>query len=196
MRVVISELSGRGNLLSKAEEYQMEGVNNESVVDALDQIKLLESSGFSFESAEASALLLLKRKQTGYICPFELIDYTTVVEHRQGRGMFVEATVKVKIGNEILHTAGEGNGPVSALDLALRKALVGHYPAINHFHLVDFKVRILDSNSGTSAITRVLIDTQNGKGHWTTVGASTNIIEASWQALSDSVEYGLMMASN
>jgi len=195
MRVVISELSGRGNLLSKAEEYQMEGVNNDSVVDALDQIKTLESAGFSFESAEASALLLLKRKQTGYVAPFELIDYTTVVEHRQGRGMFVEATVKVRIGNEILHTAGEGNGPVSALDLALRKALAGHYPAINHFHLVDFKVRILDSNSGTSAITRVLIDTQNGKGHWTTVGASSNIIEASWQALSDSIEYGLMMAS-
>jgi 2-isopropylmalate synthase len=195
MRVVISELSGRGNLLSKAEEYQMEGVNNETVTDALDQIKALESSGFSFESAEASALLLLKRKQTGYVAPFQLIDFTTVVEHREGRGMFVEATVKVKIGNEVLHTAGEGNGPVSALDLALRKALAGHYPAINHFHLVDFKVRILDSNNGTSAITRVLIDTQNGKGHWTTVGASTNIIEASWQALADSVEYGLMMAS-
>ena len=198
MRVVISELSGRGNLLSKAEEYQMEGVNNQTVVDALDQIKVLESAGFSFESAEASALLLLKRKQTGYAAPFQLVDFTTVVEHRQGRGMFVEATVKVKIGNEVLHTAGEGNGPVSALDLALRKALAGHYPAVNHFHLVDFKVRILDSNSGTSAITRVLIDTQdtqNGKGHWTTVGASTNIIEASWQALADSVEYGLMMAS-
>jgi 2-isopropylmalate synthase len=195
MRVVISELSGRGNLFSKAEEYQMEGVSNESVVDALDQIKGLEATGFSFESAEASAMLLLKRKQTGYQPPFHLIDFTAIVEHRQGRGMFVEATVKVKIGDEVLHTAAEGNGPVSALDLALRKALMGHYPAINHFHLVDYKVRILDSNSGTSAITRVLIDTQNSNGHWTTVGASTNIIEASWQALADAVEYGLTMGS-
>ena len=193
MRVVISELSGRGNLLSKAEEYQMEGVNNDNVVDVLDQIKNLESSGFSFESAEASAMLLLKRKQAGYVPPFQVVDYTVVVEHRQERGMFVESMVKVRIGNETLLTAGEGNGPVSALDMALRKALAGHYPAINHFHLVDFKVRILDGDSGTSAITRVLIETQNSKGHWTTVGASANIIEAAWQALADSVEYGLIM---
>ena len=195
MRVVISEYSGRGNLFTKAEEYQMEGVSSDHVVDVLDKIKELESIGFSFESAEASAMMLLKRKQHGYTPPFELIDFTAIVEHRQGRGIFVEATVKVKIGNEILHTAGEGNGPVSALDQALRKALVKHYPNIEHFHLVDYKVRILDGNSGTSAITRVLIDTQNGSGHWTTVGASTNIIEASWQALADSIEYGLTIGA-
>ena len=138
-------------------------------------------------------MLLLKRKQAGYVPPFQVVDYTVVVEHRQERGMFVESMVKVRIGNETLLTAGEGNGPVSALDMALRKALAGHYPAINHFHLVDFKVRILDGDSGTSAITRVLIETQNSKGHWTTVGASANIIEAAWQALADSVEYGLIM---
>ena len=99
----------------------------------------------------------------------------------------------MRVDGEIIHTAAEGNGPVNALDLALRKALAAHYPAIDHFHLADYKVRILDGDNGTSATTRVLIDTQNGTKRWSTVGASTNIIEASWRALVDSVEYGLMV---
>jgi 2-isopropylmalate synthase len=149
--------------------------------------------GFSFETAEASVLLMLKRQQQDYVPPFELIDFTVVVEHRQGRGIFAEATVKVRVGDEVLHTAAEGNGPVNALDKALRKALEGHYQDVNHFHLADYKVRILDGNNGTGATTRVLIDTRNSGHAWSTVGASANIIEASWRALADSVEYGLLL---
>jgi 2-isopropylmalate synthase len=191
MRVIVSELSGRGNLLSKAEEYGISITNGESVPQVLNDIKSNEAKGFSFEAAEASVILMLKRQQPGYVAPFDLIDFSCIVEHRQGRGIFAEATVKVRVDGEILHTAGDGNGPVSALDHALRKALSKHYPAIEHFQLVDYKVRILDSDAGTAATTRVLIDTRYGTTRWSTVGASANIIEASWQALKDSFEYGL-----
>jgi 2-isopropylmalate synthase len=193
MRVVVSDLSGRGNLLSKAEEHGVE-VEGAEVVSVLNDVKDLESRGFSFEAAEASVTMMLKRQEYGYKPPFELIDFSVNVEHRQGRGIFAEATVKVRVNGEVLHTAAEGNGPVNALDLALRKALLGYYPQIAHFNLSDYKVRILDSNHGTEAITRVLIDTRNSAHRWSTVGASTNIIEASWRALADSVEYGLMVA--
>jgi 2-isopropylmalate synthase len=193
MRVVVSDLSGRGNLLSKAEEHGVE-VEGEEVVPVLNEIKELESRGFSFEAAEASVAMMLKRQEYGYKPPFELIDFFVNVEHREGRGIFAEAMVKVRVQGEVLHTAAEGNGPVNALDLALRKALAGYYPQISRFHLSDYKVRILDSNHGTEAITRVLIDTRNDTSRWSTVGAGTNIIEASWRALADSMEYGLMVA--
>jgi len=194
-RVVVSELAGRGNLLSKVEEYGLD-VNNVQVADVLSEIKTLEAQGFSFEAAEATVALMLKRQQPDYSPPFEMIDFSANVEHRQGRGIFAEATMKVRVptGGEVIHTAAEGNGPVNALDAALRKALVSHYPAIAKFHLADYKVRILDGNNGTAATTRVLIDTQNGAKRWSTVGASANIIEASWRALADSVEYGLTIA--
>jgi 2-isopropylmalate synthase len=194
MRVVVSELSGRGNLLSKAEEYGLDVNGGADVAGVLNEIKQLESQGFSFEAAEASVAMMLKRQQSGYTPPFELIDFSVNVEHRLGRGIFAEAAVKVRVGGEILHTVAEGNGPVNALDKALRKALVAHYPALAHFQLADYKVRILDGNNGTAATTRVLIDTQNGAKRWSTVGASANIIEASWRALADSVEYGLTIA--
>jgi 2-isopropylmalate synthase len=193
MRVVVSDLSGRGNLLSKAEEHGVE-VEGEEVVGVLNDIKELESRGFSFEAAEASVAMMLKRQEYGYKPPFELIDFFVNVEHRDMRGIFAEAMVKVRVQGEVLHTAAEGNGPVNALDNALRKALVGYYPQIAKFYLSDYKVRILDSDHGTEAITRVLIDTRNNTGRWSTVGASTNIIEASWRALADSMEYGLMVA--
>ncbi|MGZ6315955.1 MAG: citramalate synthase [Anaerolineales bacterium] len=193
MRVVVSDLSGRGNLLSKAEENGVE-VEGPEVVSVLNEVKELESRGFSFEAAEASVTMMLKRQEYGYKAPFQLIDFSVTVEHRQGRGIFAEATVKVSLNGEVLHTAAEGNGPVNALDLALRKALLGYYPQIGRFHLSDYKVRILDSDHGTQAITRVLIDTRNSSSRWSTVGASTNIIEASWHALADSMEYGLMVA--
>ena len=193
MRVVVSDLSGRGNLLSKAEEHGVE-VEGEEVVGVLNEVKELEARGFSFEAAEASVTMMLKRQEYGYKAPFELVDFSVNVEHRQGRGIFAEATVKVRVNGEILHTAAEGNGPVNALDLALRKALLGYYPRLANFHLSDYKVRILDSDHGTEAITRVLIDTRNSTSRWSTVGASANIIEASWRALADSVEYGLMVA--
>jgi len=193
MRVVVSDLSGRGNLLSKAEENGVE-VEGEEVVPVLNEIKELESRGFSFEAAEASVTMMLKRQEYGYKPPFELIDFFVNVEHRDKRGIFAEATVKVRVQGEVLHTAAEGNGPVNALDIALRKALTSYYPQIKNFHLSDYKVRILDSDHGTEAITRVLIDTRNSTSRWSTVGAGTNIIEASWRALADSMEYGLMVA--
>jgi 2-isopropylmalate synthase len=193
MRVVVSDLSGRGNLLSKAEEHGVE-VEGEEILPVLNEIKELEARGFSFEAADASVAMMLKRQEMYYLPPFELIDFLVNVEHRTGRGTFAEATVKVRVRGEVLHTAAEGNGPVNALDQALRKALLPTYPMLASFHLADYKVRILDSQNGTEAVTRVLIDTQNGTKRWSTVGASANIIEASWQALVDSVEYGLMVA--
>ncbi|MCA2002367.1 MAG: citramalate synthase [Chloroflexi bacterium] len=193
MRVVVSDLSGRGNLLSKAEEHGVE-VEGEEVVPVLNEIKELEARGFSFEAAEASVAMMLKRQEYGYKPPFELIDFFVNVEHRDKRGVFAEAMVKVRVQGEVLHTAAEGNGPVNALDIALRKALAAYYPQIHRFHLSDYKVRILDSDNGTKATTRVLIDTSNETSRWSTVGAGTNIIEASWRALADSMEYGLMVA--
>jgi 2-isopropylmalate synthase len=194
MRVVVSDLSGRGNIISKAEEHGVDVENHDDVVEVLNDVKELESQGFSFEAAEASVAMMLKRQQSDYKPPFELVDFFVNVEHRDGRGTFAEATVKVKVNGEVLHTAAEGNGPVNALDIALRKALVPYYPELASFHLADYKVRILDGENGTKAITRVLIDTQNGTKRWSTVGASGNIIEASWWALADSVEYGLLVA--
>ncbi len=199
MRVVVSELSGRANLLSKAEEYGVEIENGETVPQVLQDVKAMEAQGFSFEGAEASVIMMLKRQQAEYQPPFELVDFSCMVEHRQGRGIFAEATVKVSVGGQVYHTAAEGNGPVAALDLALRKALTGTYPFLEHLQLVDYKVRILDSDSGTAATTRVLIDTRfdhdtQNPQRWSTVGASGNIIEASWQALKDAYEYGLSVA--
>jgi 2-isopropylmalate synthase len=192
MRVVVSELSGRGNLLSKAEEL---GLTGSDVAGVLGEIKDLEAKGFSFEAAEASVAVMMKRQEPGYRPPFELMDFLVNVEHRSGRGIFAEAMVKVRVDGEVLHTAAEGSGPVDALDAALRKALAPRYPRVVDMKLTDYKVRILDSDRGTGAITRVLIDTHMGDRRWSTVGASTNIIEASWRALSDSVEYGLTVAT-
>jgi 2-isopropylmalate synthase len=193
MRVVVSDLSGRGNLLSKAEEHFVE-LDADEVVPVLNEIKELEARGFAFEAADASVAMMLKRQEMYYKPPFELVDFFVNVEHRDGRGTFAEAMVKVRVNGEVLHTAAEGNGPVNALDIALRKALQPIYPQLDSFHLADYKVRILDGENGTGSTTRVLIDTHNGTKRWSTVGASTNIIEASWHALADSVEYGLMVA--
>jgi 2-isopropylmalate synthase len=192
-QVVVSELSGRGNLLSKAEENGIVIDDQININQALREVKALEARGFSFEAADASVMLMLLRQKADYQPPFELVDFTAEVEHRAGRGMIAEATVKVRVGGELIHTAAEGNGPVAALDAALRKALLPTYPQIARFHLSDYKVRILDGNNGTSATTRVLIETRNGHRAWGTVGASTNIIEASWRALTDSIEYGILV---
>jgi 2-isopropylmalate synthase len=189
MRVVVSELSGRGNLISKAEELGIAAAGD--VGDVLAEIKALEARGFSFEAAEASVAMLMKRQEAGYRAPFDLVDFVVNVEHRTGRGLFCEAMVKVKVDGELLHTAAEGDGPVDALAAALRKALAPRHPAVSAVHLTDYKVRILDSAAGTAAVTRVLIDMQRGGRSWSTVGASTNIIEASWLALVDGIEYGL-----
>jgi len=193
MRTVVSELSGRGNLFSKAEELNLVVENGEVVTVVLEEIKALEARGFSFEAAEASVVMMLHRHKPDYEPPFKLIDYSSTVENRRGRGVFAEATVKVLVDGEVLHTVAEGNGPVNALDAALRKALLPVYPKLADFQLADYKVRILDSDSGTAATTRVLIDTQNHHKRWSTVGASPNIIEASWLALVDSIEFGMTL---
>lgn len=193
MRVLVSDLSGRGNLLSKAEELGLD-VSRDEAVAVLEEIKQLENEGFVFEGAEASVAIRLHRAQPGYKPIFTLIDFTTIVEERRGRGTVAEAMVKIDLDGDVVHTAAEGNGPVNALDLALRKALVPLYPQMADFQLADYKVRILDGGNGTAAMTRVLIDTQSGSRRWSTVGAGTNIIQASWLALVDSVEYGLCIA--
>jgi len=190
-RVLVSELSGQGSLLSKAEEVGIALDEIEDLPGVLQTIKRLEHQGFTFEGAEASVELLLRRSQPGYRPPFEMLDFMVVVEHRQRRGIFAEATIKVRAGDQVFHTAAEGNGPVNALDAALRKALTSVYPRLTHFNLADYKVHILDGDHGTAATTRVLIDMQNEVRRWSTVGASANIIEASWLALADAVEYGL-----
>jgi 2-isopropylmalate synthase len=193
-RVVISELAGRGNLLSKADEMGLDADELAEIPEVLQKIKELEYRGFTFEGAEASVELMLHRSRPDYTPPFELIDFMAVVEHRAGRGLLAEATVKVRVGDRVFHTAAEGNGPVNAMDQALRKALEPVYPRIADFELADYKVHILNSDAGTAATTRVLLDMENGSRRWSTVGASTNIIEASWTALADGVEYGLTVA--
>jgi 2-isopropylmalate synthase len=150
--------------------------------------------GYVFEGAEASLAIRMHRVKPGYTPLFTLIDFMAIVEDRRGRGHVAEAMVKLEVNGDVVHTAAEGNGPVNAIDLALRKALVPYYPLLADFQLVDYKVRILDSESATGATTRVLIDTQAGGKRWSTVGAGTDIIRASWLALVDGIEYGLLLA--
>ncbi|HVR29636.1 MAG TPA: citramalate synthase [Thermoanaerobaculia bacterium] len=190
MRTVVSELSGRGNILHLAERQAL-ATDASRAREVLERVKDLESKGYTFEGAEASVEMMLRRTHAEYRAPFQLVDFMVVVEHREGRGLFSEATVKVEVEGRLVHTAAEGNGPVNALSLALRKALADTHPEIQDVHLSDYKVRILDSQEGTAATTRVLIDFQKGARQWTTVGASTNIIEASWTALADAMEYAI-----
>lgn len=192
-RVVISELSGRGNVLAKAQELGIEVAATEGM-EILEQIKQAEAQGFAYEAAEASVALMIARKKPEYVRPFEVVDFQSTVGRRHGQPMFVEATVKVRVGDELLHTAGDGNGPVSALDAAIRKALISRFPRIGEIQLSDYKVRILDGQNGTSSTTRVLIDWTDEDHTYSTVGASSNIIEASLIALVDGIEYGLSLS--
>lgn len=191
-RFLVSDLSGRGNILTLAEAFNLDTAD-ETARRVLHQIKDMESLGYAFEGAEASVAMMLRREQEGYKAPFRLIDYMVLVAHRDGRGIVTEATVKLDVDGQELYTVADGNGPVNALDRALRKALLPVYPQLAEFHLADYKVRIVDEARATAATTRVLIDTRNGSKRWSTVGASTNIIEASWRAVFDSIEYGLLM---
>jgi len=198
-RVSVSELSGVGNIIYKAKER---GVpippTQKQSRQILEHIKFLENQGFQYDSAEASFDLLLYRVQDGYCPPFELVDFMVVVEKRRRlpvkreRGeSAAEATIKIKVDGEVVHTAAEGDGPVNALDQALRKALLQFYPALTSVTLTDYKVRILEETAGTASQVRVLIESSDGEERWRTVGSSTNIIEASWLALVDSFEYWL-----
>ena len=189
-RVVVSELAGRGNVRMRAEELGLPLNGNERVV--LEEVKQRESRGFQYEAAEGSFELLVRRTAPGYQPPFELLDALVVVEQRDGRPMLAEATVKLRINGEVVHTAADGCGPVNALDRAMRKALLPSYPELETVHLVDYKVRILDEQSATAATTRVLLEAADGDERWSTVGCAQNIIEASWQALADSLELPLL----
>jgi 2-isopropylmalate synthase len=190
-RLVVSELGGRANTRIRAEQlgHQLEGVVDAKVLSEL--VKQLESEGLAFEGAEASFELLIRRHQAGYVAPFRIVDYTCLVEQRSGRELLAEATVKVEVDGETLHTAADGNGPVNALDAALRKALRAFWPQLDDVHLYDYKVRILDGDSATAARTRVVIDSSDGTLEWSTMGSDTNIIAASAKALADSLEYAI-----
>ncbi|QSA96214.1 citramalate synthase [Methylococcus sp. EFPC2] len=192
-RMVISELSGRGNVLALAGSRGL-NIGEDEAKRILDHLKKLEHQGYAFEAAEASVDLLILRAGSDYKPPFELIDFMVLAEHRRGRGVLSEATVKLRVGEEVCFTAAEGNGPVNALSRALHQVLCQHYPVLQPIRLTDYKVRILNSGQGTASVTRVLTSFHDGERAWTTVGASANIIEASWQALSDSMEYALMGA--
>jgi 2-isopropylmalate synthase len=192
-RVVVSELSGKSNIAFKVQEIGLElASDTEETHQVLQRIKELENRGFQFEGAEGSVELLLRRAQPGYEPPFELLDFHVLIRNQHDGNMAAEATVKVRVGEQVMHTAADGNGPVNALDAAVRKALLPVYPQLAAVHLTDYKVRILDGEAGTAAQTRVLIDSSNGRRTWSTVGSSTNIIEASWLALADSLEYALL----
>jgi len=194
-RILISELSGRGAVASKAQMLGLKLDSPERARQVVERVKQLESRGYQFEGAEASFELMVRRLDADYKPPFDLVDFFVLVETREGRDMLSEAMVKVRISGQLIHTAGEGNGPVNALDNAMRKALTPAFPHVNDIRLTDYKVRIVDEASGTAATPRVMIDSSDGEATWTTVGSSTNIIEASWLALADSYEYGLQRAT-
>ena len=200
--VLVSELSGTSNIIYKARERGLDlALHEEEARDVLEQVKSLESSGFQYEDAEASFELLIHRAQPDYHPPFELVDFMVVVERQRrpptlgSEETLSEATVKVKVGGEVMHTAAEGNGPVNALDAALRKALLKFYPKLAMVELRDYKVRILEESAGTASQVRVLIESSDGEHEWRTVGSSSNIIEASWLALADGMEYWLLKTS-
>jgi 2-isopropylmalate synthase len=197
-RFVVSELAGRSTILLKAKELGLT-LDGPQVNEVVDELKRLEHQGYHFEVADGS-LELLMRRATGWEQPFFRVESFRVItdDHdadHLGGGLSTEATIKVHIGGERVVRTAEGNGPVNALDSALRAALGTRYPALEPVHLTDYKVRVLDTEKGTGAVTRVLIDTTNGDRSWTTIGVSENIIEASWQALYDSLVYGLALAA-
>jgi 2-isopropylmalate synthase len=192
-RVLVSELAGKSNVLWKAREYGIDiGRDTPDSRRILDELKTLEDQGFQFEGAEASFELLIERALGRRRSYFDLDGYRVIVEEQSATGEPVaEATVRVRVKGILEHTAAAGNGPVNALDHALRKALEEFYPNLRVMRLLDYKVRILDESAGTGAKTRVLITSGDGEETWGTVGVAENIIEASWQALVDSIEYKL-----
>jgi len=194
-RVLVSELAGRSNILYKAREMGIDvELTQAQARELLQTVKDNESRGFQYEGAEASFELLVRRSLPGHRPPFELVDFTVVVDKRnQGADdpSSSRAMLKLRVGPDTMHTAADGSGPVGALDNALRKALLGFYPELETVRLTDYKVRVVDQGVGTGAVVRVLIESTDGQRTWTSVGSSENIIEASWMALSDSLEWWL-----
>jgi len=188
-------MSGRSSIMMKAKEMGIEVESRSPAMkNFLEELKKLEFRGYEYEAADASFDLLLNRFLQGAKRPFEVVSYHVGIARDEKDGKSIsEATVKLRVGEEIHHTVAEGNGPVSALDHALRKALMNDFSNISEVRLIDFKVLILESNLGTDAITRVRVESTDGKHTWGTVGVSDNVIEASWEALLDSVEYKLSL---
>ena len=208
-RVLVSELSGRRNVSEKLREQGVDlDLTDEQAARALERVKARESKGAAFESAEASFELLVRRTLDGYQAPFVLDDFLIVERRRHtaegipldstmaDSAMMAEAMVKLRIGEEMVQVAADGNGPVSALDAAVRKALLQVFPSMEPVHLVDYKVRIINSQAGSDAAVRALIETSDGIHRWRTVGASTDVIEASWLALQDAYEYWILHWGN
>ncbi len=197
-RVLVSELSGRRSVVEKLREQGVAlDLTDDEAARALERVKAREARGSAFESAEASFELLVRRTLDGYVAPFALEDFLIVERRRANREgeaneMQAEAMVKIRVGERLQQVAADGNGPVSALDSAVRKALTEVFPGMSAVHLVDYKVRIINSNAGADAAVRVLIESSDGLHLWRTVGASTDVIEASWLALQDAYEYWIM----
>lgn len=192
-RVLVSELSGLSNLLHRAQEMGLDtSGKTEEMRELLQEIKRMEYEGYQFEGAEASQELLLLRAFGDYKEAFEVLSMRVVASQHSGSDITAEAIVKLAVGGQTVHTVAEGNGPVNALDNALRKAIQPFYPAIETMHLTDYKVRVLDEKEGTAAKVRVLIESTDGHQVWRTVGVSENVIEASWEALVDSIQYFLL----
>jgi len=192
-RMLISELSGKSSIIAKAAEMGLKiEKKSDKASKILNEVQDMEKDGYQFELAEASLMLLMQRASEGIKEHFEIKDLRVIVEKRSGGEVVSEATVKLKVGDDWKHTVSLGDGPVHALDQALRKALKKVYPSLNSMHLSDFSVRVLDEKAGTAAKVRVLVQSQDKTGSWWTVGVSENIIEASWKALIDSIEYKFM----
>jgi 2-isopropylmalate synthase len=193
-RILISDLSGESNVLAKADEFNiMLKKGDPKTKKIVTALKELENQGYQFEGAEGSFELLIKKAVGRHKKFFDLLGFRVIVEKRGDElPAFSEATIMVKVGDRVEHTAAEGNGPVNALDNALRKALEKFYPGLAEVRLIDYKVRVLTDQEGTGASTRVLIESWDGETRWGTVGVSENIIQASWQALVDSIDYKLL----
>ncbi|MCB1039363.1 MAG: citramalate synthase, partial [Acidimicrobiales bacterium] len=190
-RFVVSEMAGKATIGLKAKEIGVD-LDGPALTAVIDELKRLEHEGYHFEAADGS-LELLMRRASGWVHPyFELESYRVIVSEADDVRHDTEAIVKLKVGDERIMRIGEGNGPVNALDAAVRAAIGSAYPQLAKVHLTDFKVRVLDTAKGTGAVTRVLIDSTNGRRSWSTIGVSENIIQAAWQALEDSLVYGLL----
>ena len=191
-RVLVSDLSGKSNIEYKAKEMDLTlGGNGYDSKKIVEEIKRMEDQGYQFDAAEGSLELLMKRTTGQFKEPFSLLSLRVINEKNKDAQSTSQATIKISVGDEEEITAAEGNGPVNAIDNALRKALSKFYPAIREMRLVDFKVRVLEGSAGTGARVRVLIESRDGRDIWNTVGVSENIIEASWQALVDSIYFKL-----
>ncbi len=189
-RVLVSELSGKSNVAEKLGEYGLEG-DQALLSRVLDRVQDLENEGYQFEAAEASFLLLVQKIAGRYRPWFERLSYRVSVEEGPDGTPLTEATVKVRVGESVEHTVSEGDGPVNALDGALRKALDAHFPRLREMQLVDYKVRVINERAGTAARVRVVIESKDADSVWGTVGVSENIIAASWLALVDAIEHKL-----